>query len=281
MINHIERKNMNIVFADGRGDHQESSPQQPGALIGCPTTDCAPGQPDMKHYRIWFWCEDYGATVYKVQNDRDVSGRFYDNYGCDDYGCDDYGCGDYGCGDLINSYVPVRVDNLTEMKDDRPLNEISWDEFFAMAREAKELHLARLEKVRLAQQDPGSQQPVKIDSCWPLDGTPGQLTRYRIWFWSREVRWLMHEAENAEQVEEWFQASRPEHETDLTTYCLERLEEIDMDEADRLKKRQEYMLPRANESKPLGAEPKLVEGDFFGELKKRRDELRAQRERQS
>ncbi|MGO9109605.1 MAG: hypothetical protein ACLP9L_10250 [Thermoguttaceae bacterium] len=237
--------------------------------------DSMPGQSGLKRYEISFWREAYRACVWEVTDARHVKGRF-DRL--------------VGIVDSIHSYLPLRVDNLTELKDDRSLDEMSWDEYFAMGREVKELHLAWLKKRQSAQQDASSQQTVEIDSCWPSNGTPGQLTRYRIWYWSAELDTLTHEAENAEQVEEWFQATKLECDTDLTTYHLESIEYMEDDE-DRMAKEHEKMLAEANEheamparakeSKPLGMEdrsvkPRLTEQELFARLQRMKEAKKKQ-----
>jgi hypothetical protein len=186
----------------------------------------------------------------------------------------------FGRGDPTYSYVPVRVDNLTELKDDRSLDAIPETELVAMAREVKNNHLARLKEVESAQQSSGSQQPVESDSCWPSNGTRGQLTRYRIWIRSSDLRTFTREAENAEQVAEWFQASKLECETDLTTYHLESITEMEDDE-DRMAKECEAMLAQAKESKPLGMEdqsvkPRLTEQEFYATIQRLKEEAKRQ-----
>lgn len=237
--------------------------------------DSTPGQSGLKRYEISFWREEYRASVWEVTDARHVEERFN------------------RCVGIVypsNSYLPLRVDNLTELKDDRLLGEMPLDEYFAMGREVKELHLAWLKKRQSAQQDASSQQPVESDSCWPPNGTPGQLTRYRIWYWSAELDTLTHEAENAEQVAEWFQASKLEWDTDLTTYHLESIKDWEDDE-DRVAKEheamlaeakeREAMLARAKESKPLGMEdqsvkPRLTEQEFFAAIQRMKEPKKQQ-----
>ena len=104
--------------------------------------DGTPGQPDVKRYRIMFWCDGYGADMCESKDQYEAEDWFFDCY-------QRY--------DQNDTHRIVRIDNLGVPKDDQPMEKLPDAEFLAQGKVVKEAHLA-WERSRLAQQDLSGQQ---------------------------------------------------------------------------------------------------------------------------
>ena len=244
-----------------------SVPQQGGLAVDCGAPNKALGQPESKFYRVWYRGEGYGAAQCEVVDEEEVEAWFFHRFEPNEQ--------------PDSHHLLLRIDNLTKLGDTRSLDQIPLDEFFALAREVKDHHLAMLDRWRSVHEDrDGQQHDVVNDSPKQSEGISGQLISYRIWYWYSLPGCLVHEAENEEKLAEWIQASKAEEEFDLRNFTVVRIEEIGKAEFDRLKKHGEETVASAAEPSCVNTELVLAEHDFFGELRKQRDKLRAEREMQ-
>jgi hypothetical protein len=165
--------------------------------------------------------------------------------------------------------VALQVDYLLP----GPQHRLSAAEFLSKLREMKAARLARPS----AAQEPSVPRSETTDDSSSSDR---HLGRYRIWYRRWGVTALERDAEDERRAADLALEYCRDNSTEAIMYSVDSIQDMEA-EADRLKKLHGKMAARATVSGSSGTEPAVAEGDFFRELKKRRDELRAERERQS
>src|SRR5208282_3087779 len=195
--------------------------------------DGAPGQPEKKCFRIWFWCERFDAVVCDAENDKEAERWFFDLF--------------QRHNQHALSRLVVRIDDLGVVNDDQPVQELSEAEFLATAREVKAVHCAREKKGQLDQRDSNTGQRETLNESPTPNGTPGisEIRCYRIWYRSWDLDDLECEAGNENKAAKWFHQWCQRNDDEITTHALEGIVEVDVE---AMKDRQ-AMLTRDKESK--------------------------------
>jgi hypothetical protein len=216
----------------------------------------------MKRYQLWLWCEGFNAVLCEAHDEEELADWFFHHYQRND---------------SLNYHFVERIDYLGFVKDGQPIEKLPEAKFLAMAREVKQVHLARERNAQLTQQESTTGQHASLNVPASLEEKAGrrEIRNYRIWYSYAVLDALECEAATEEKAAVWFHEWCQEHNDEITTYSLERIEDMEV-EAARMAQQHEEDLARARESKPLRMEPGLAENDFVGRLRQLKEKTKQQ-----
>ena len=200
-----------------------------------------PGQPETKRYWIWLWEDGYDIEMYEGATCEEEVMFWFDR--------------GIARNDQQDYHSIERIDDLGAMEDDRPVPKVSEAEFLATVRALKEA----CEAWRSAHQGPIDEPLSATDESPPPEDVQGRREgrRYRGWY-SYGVLWPLEcAAENETRAAEWFGQWCEERGDGITTYTLDRIEEMN-DPVERPAWESETARP-------------MAEHDFFETLKRMRD----------